>query len=207
MTNVLKGHTVAISEGGTGATSAPNARTALGLSTASTYEIASQAQAEGGVSSTTLMTPERTKNYVDAEKAKMDGCCIYLTGSQSINSGVATLISMTGEHYDDNTMHDTVTNPSRITIKRAGRYIITGAVNFASNATSGFISSLLKNGSEIARADIGAMTSTYSGRTPFVSIVSDLAVNDYIELQGTHFVASAVSAFPDKTFLCVQRVK
>src|SRR5215475_9738149 len=65
---------------------------------------------------------------------------VYHNTTQSITNGTDTTVNFNSERYDQaagsaSTMHDTVTNNSRLTAVYAGVYKITGQLGFASNAT------------------------------------------------------------------------
>lgn len=60
----------------------------------------------------------------------------YLSAAQTTPSGVGTAISWDAEYFDySDPMHSTVTNPTRLVAVATGRYLITGQVCFATNAT------------------------------------------------------------------------
>src|SRR5262245_22049217 len=67
--------------------------------------------------------------------ANPPACRAYHNAAQALTTGVEASLALNSERYDTDTMHDTVTNNSRLTIKTAGLYIITGHVEFANNAT------------------------------------------------------------------------
>jgi hypothetical protein len=58
--------------------------------------------------------------------ANPPACRIYHNADQSIPHNVATtILAFNSERYDTDTMHDTVTNNSRITFTTAGLYVVT----------------------------------------------------------------------------------
>src|SRR5262245_40483526 len=59
----------------------------------------------------------------------------YHSANQSINSGTNTTLNFDSERFDSDTIHDNVTNNSRLTCKTAGKYLICCNVRWASNAT------------------------------------------------------------------------
>ena len=59
-------------------------------------------------------------------------CRVYNNASQSIPHNTLTAVTFNSERYDTDTMHDTVTNNSRITFTTAGLYAITANVQLAS---------------------------------------------------------------------------
>lgn len=52
-------------------------------------------------------------------------CRVYHNATQtSANGGVSTAMTFNSERYDTDQMHDTVTNPTRITIRTPGKYSV-----------------------------------------------------------------------------------
>lgn len=112
------------------------------------------------------------------------GARVYHNANQSIPTATWTILAFNSERYDTDTIHNTVTNNSRLTCKTAGKYLITGQVGIAANAT-GIRSALIKlNGSELFYlAAILENTSSAYSWAGNVSTIYDLAVGDYVELQ------------------------
>lgn len=89
-------------------------------------------------SATTIATSESIKAYVDANSSTSPTeACRVATSGQTITTASATDINFDSEEFDTDTMHDNSTNNQRITFTTAGKYLITGSVNFASNSTGG----------------------------------------------------------------------
>lgn len=111
-------------------------------------------------------------------------CSAYHSTTQSLNSGAQTMISLDSEDYDVGTMHDLVTNNSRITIPAGagGLYLIIGRVDYAANSTGARRAEIFKNGTRIFRNQIPAAAAQITS----VQAVSlqVLAAADYIELGG-----------------------
>lgn len=90
---------------------------------------------------------------------------VYKAAVQSISSSSFTTATFDTERFDTDTIHDTVTNNSRLTCKTAGKYQITGFVQWPANAT-GFrqsrivingasnVAIMSTNGNEIGRAHV-----------------------------------------------------
>lgn len=106
--------------------------------------------------------------------------------AQTLASGTATPITMDAEETDLKGMHDIAVNPSRITISRAGRYLVTGSVQFAAVAgVSGYRRAFIwKNGVAVAAQGNAPVNSA----TQFMNVVVPVLciVGDYIELVGQH---------------------
>jgi hypothetical protein len=100
---------------------------------------------------------------------------------QAIANTTYTKLTFNTEQFDTNTFHDNSTNTSRMTIPagKAGKYLITGYINWQSNSTGQRVFVVYKNnslfqsfGSEAASGNANAIS----------SFVMDLAVADYVEL-------------------------
>ena len=109
------------------------------------------------------------------------------TTATSLTAAVATSVAFATEDYDDDNMHDTVTNNTRLTARRAGRYEINGAVAFTFNATGRRavqygLNGLPINGSQtlIQAVTTGSGVTQVTGRQLYVT----LAIGDYVELMG-----------------------
>lgn len=105
---------------------------------------------------------------------------VYHSVSQSIATTTPILLAFDTEKFDTDTIHDNVTNNSRLTCKTAGKYLITVSVNFAANSTGYREVSIRLNGtSDIAKHRSNAIVdASVIGATT----VYDLAVNDYVEV-------------------------
>lgn len=112
-----------------------------------------------------------------------EGCNVYHDANQTISNSTWTASAFNQEHYDTDTMHDTVTNNSRITIKTAGKYIIIAMGEFADNST-GFRSMYVRlNGSDvIALSRIKPIGAGVGNDAFCLAGEWDFAVNDYIEV-------------------------
>lgn len=113
--------------------------------------------------------------------------------TQSITTATVTALSLDSEHYDTDTIHDLVTNNSRLTCKTAGIYDMLGLVGFATNATGWRAGMIRLNGTTYLGSDrrmnTGAVDAVYlqvKSRWP-------LAVNDYIELMVEQTSGGALS--------------
>lgn len=77
-----------------------------------------------GVFTTVARADHRHAMAVDQAK-------VFRTTNQSIPNNTVTAISFDTEGWDTDTMHDTVTNPSRLTAQRQGVYLIVGMCQWA----------------------------------------------------------------------------
>ena len=108
-------------------------------------------------------------------------CKAYRSSDLSIANASYTVVDLNAEEFDTDTMHDLVTNPSRLTVKTAGKYLIVANVWFAANATGIRIARIDVNGLGYSIASTNAVGSSYY--TQFIVMhLHQCAVNDYIQL-------------------------
>lgn len=104
------------------------------------------------------------------------------TASQSIPNGAQTTLSFDIEDRDTDTLHDTVTNTSRITIKTPGVYLIAASARFAANATGTRVLGAWLNGSTRIK-ETEALADSVSGEPTILPLITTvrLSAGDYIE--------------------------
>lgn len=111
---------------------------------------------------------------------------VYKSSSaQVIGTSAMTPITFDAESFDIGTLHDNVTNNSRITIPTGGdvgAWFLTGQVSFVFNATGDRTVALFKNGAQVASIITRASAGT-STVLP-VHFIDDVpTVGDYYEVQ------------------------
>ena len=111
-------------------------------------------------------------------------CRVYNSAAISLaTSNVDQALTFNSERYDVGGCHSTASNTGRITIPsgEGGKYLITGHVEIASNATGDRQLSIRLNGSTaIAAQRVGANASSVTIQS--LSVVYALAAGDYVEL-------------------------
>jgi hypothetical protein len=104
---------------------------------------------------------------------------LYKTAAQSIPNNAATVVNFEAEFFDSDSIHDPA-NPSRLTCRTAGRYLVFGLCAFPTNATGDRFWQLMKNGTVIqyfsGKSPSGAVSSFQPGMT-----LLELEVNDYLQ--------------------------
>lgn len=112
------------------------------------------------------------------------GARAYNNANLTIGNNSTTTLTLNSERYDTDTIHDTSTNTSRLTCKTAGKYLVTGTVDFAAHATGLRGLYIWLNGTTyIAIANQMAITTAAIPTRMTISTIYDLAVNDYVELR------------------------
>lgn len=102
--------------------------------------------------------------------------------NQSITSGAVPAAALDSERFDTDTIHDLVTNNSRLTCKTAGRYQITAQGTFVGNATGIRLMRILLNATDIIAEGTWANQGAGQNVDMSLSTLWDMAVNDYVEM-------------------------
>jgi len=133
-----------------------------------------------------LIDADHMNTYVRTNLSSIDsgyGCRVATAISQDITDSTWTALTFDAETFDDETMHDNSTNPSRITIKSAGRYLITGSLLYnQTNSAGNRVAAIYVNGVVYS---YGFAKNAGNGANVDYVGVSDVivaAANDYVEL-------------------------
>ena len=109
------------------------------------------------------------------------GARVYHSTTQAIPDTIPTTLTFDSERYDTDTIHEGVTNPSRLTCKTAGKYLIGIALQLDNLIANKHFCVILKlNGT----TEICARTRYNVGAEPpylGMNAIYDLAVGDYME--------------------------
>ncbi|HEX5525172.1 MAG TPA: hypothetical protein VFX53_17135 [Pedococcus sp.] len=117
------------------------------------------------------------------------------TVAQSLPHNTFTSVTFTTEDIDTNTMHDTVTNPSRITVIKAGRYQLSGAIAFDINANNSRGTQWAKGGTVLPGSTINVASSGAGVYTviPMRTKIVTLAAGEYVEAQAWQNTGGALN--------------
>lgn len=115
--------------------------------------------------------------------ANPPACRVYHNTTQSAGTGGYTTMTFNSERFDTDTMHDTATNPTRITIKTAGLYVLHGNVDMNTGTTSERIIQFLINGVMELALDRRGPNPSGGNNILQTSTLWKFAVNDYVELR------------------------
>jgi len=133
-------------------------------------------QVNSGATAPEWATPASGSTFVGAN--------VVSSTNQSIANATFTIANFGSENFDTNTFHDNTTNNSRMTIPsgKGGYYLVTCAMQFASNDT-GFRAVILnKNGSNYQNlnwVDADSGNNIWAGGSATVSCVP----TDYLEIE------------------------
>jgi hypothetical protein len=111
------------------------------------------------------------------------GCRVTKSANQALVTATNTAITWDVEDYDTNTMHDNVTNNSRITIPSGqGGYYLVQANLVYNDPNSSYSIAIFKNGAAVKRNYSG--TTNANDQDIEITAVLNLAAADYIEIFG-----------------------
>jgi len=124
-----------------------------------------------------------------AVKAYRDATTFTLT-----TSGTLYAVPLNQESYDTHAQHDNTTNPSRLTCKKAGMYLVLGTVTFGVNSTGNRDVLIQKNGGSYLGQQ--RLSANASGTTSCNAIaIAILAVNDYVELVARQYSGGSLDLY------------
>lgn len=119
-------------------------------------------------------------------------CRVFHNTTQAALNGLYTSLTFNTEIFDTDAIHDNATNPTRLTCKTAGKYLIGGSVEIdgTSGGTRRYLT-LRVNGATYLASNgntASAFPAAAGSDEVQLAIVSlyQLAVNDYVELQVFH---------------------
>ena len=144
----------------------------------------------------------------DSTTPTFAGCRVFLSADQSISTSTVTTLTFGSESFDTDAFHSTSTNTGRITIPsgKAGKYLFVGTVRFADNNTGTRQMWFSYNGgatfAPLVMTQNAATTNRWVGTA---SLIYDMAVGDYMELQcwqNSGGSLNAVSGSDFTTFSC-----
>lgn len=115
-------------------------------------------------------------------------------GAQLIANNTPSFMQFSSEDYDTDTMVDLVTSATRITIKTAGTYRLTGAVSWGATAAGHRAVSIVHNGAAVKTVSGAAVPSGAIGTEQQVTHEATLAVGDWVELSVTQTSGSGLNA-------------
>lgn len=116
---------------------------------------------------------------------------------QSIPHNVATAVDLTGEDYDTDAYHDTVTNINRLTIPAgfaSAVYAVTASIQVTANATGMRTLQIRKNGANLSRGAGSIKQNAPAGGVALLAVSADvtLVAGDYVDITVTQTSGAAL---------------
>lgn len=117
------------------------------------------------------------------------GCRVYKSSGQTVGT-TYTALTFDTESFDTDTMHDNVTNNTRITIPTTGYYLIGGLCTTDANANGG--AQVRVNGTTLIGTNSNGNAAASVQNGGHTSTIYNLTAGDYVELLG-YFGSSQTS--------------
>lgn len=111
-----------------------------------------------------------------------DGCSLYLSANVSIPNATNTTIPFDAEYYDHGDLHDNGTNPERVTVTTAGRYLSICHMQSSGYTDTVWYAEFLVNGTDYRERVIGNSVNISPGDLPTLAAILNLDAGDYIEI-------------------------
>lgn len=122
---------------------------------------------------------------------------VYNSAAQSVSNATTTTMTANSENYDNDTMHSTASNTSRIVAQTAGRFEGFANVEFAADSDGYRRVSFLVNGTTSVGGQTVAAAPTVSTRLSATRTFV-LAASDYVEVQVAHTAGGALDVTLDE---------
>jgi hypothetical protein len=120
-------------------------------------------------------------------------CSVYNSTSVSVADATGVELSADTEAFDNDSLHSTSSNQTRITFQTAGRYTMKATVDFAPDVDGSRRLDFIYNGSTVVKCMNIASGSAISNAT--ITGVRDFVVvaGDYAEVRVTHTAGAALN--------------
>lgn len=109
-------------------------------------------------------------------------CSVYASSAQSVANATFVSLTANSEYFDNDSMHSTATNTSRITIQTAGRYLLSATIAYTAGSGRRF-SQFLVNGTTAYDGDGRPAIGGGSDDKIVMTRTLVLAASDYVEVQ------------------------
>lgn len=140
-----------------------------------------------------------TVEFSDNILPDISTCRVYRSATTFFVDGTPSSIDWNNESFDTNTIHESVDNPTRLTCKRAGYYIISAGIKL-DTASRLFTTALKLNGTTEIAWSGGVGSATASTSSASLQTVYNLAVGDYVEVFVTAIGGDAFLDLSDSHF-------
>ena len=129
--------------------------------------------------------PDWDDDGVDPKVPLVDRASVSLSADETITTGLITAIPWDTEDVDTNELVDIAGSPTRITMTRAGFYIVTANIRWETDLTQERTIVIRKNGATFLATDIRSATVVNNfGRDTQnnISYLGHFAAADYVEI-------------------------
>lgn len=131
--------------------------------------------------------------FAPVARAVAPACRVYKATGQSINNITLTALTFDNERFDNDGMHSTSSNTSRITFTKPGVYVVSGSVAWDSANSKNVWLGIRLNGVSSSSYLAAQWTPAGFSAEATVSTIYKFAAGDYIELMVYQQHGSALS--------------
>jgi len=122
-------------------------------------------------------------------------CSVFDGIGQTLSNSTAAALACGSETFDNDAMHSTVSNSSRITVQTAGRYLFIVTAEFGTNATGIRQVFFRTNGTTTLQGSRFNASNTFGSIFQAVQMIP-LAVGEYVEAMGFQNSGGNLSCIP-----------
>lgn len=123
------------------------------------------------------------------------GCSVFDGTGQTLSNASAAALACGSETFDNDAMHSTVTNPSRITAQTPGRFLFLVTVEFGTSATGIRQAFFRTNGTTTLQGSRHNAVTTFGNIFQAVQMIV-LAAGEYVEAMGYQSSGGNLSCIP-----------
>lgn len=145
-----------------------------------------------------------TDNFAQVPQVRANHATVSIANNANVDLGVTVGVTtvFNSERYDLGTpglnMHDTATNPGRLTCRVAGLYKVTATAVWAANATGTRAAQILLNGATNIGEDVGPASPTAGFQTSLNGVSAwRFAVGDYVIMRVVQTSGAALNVTPE----------
>lgn len=111
------------------------------------------------------------------------GCTAYASAAQSVPTATFTTLTLDSERYDNDGIHSTVTNTSRLTIQKSGIYLFTTNLQFQASAATRVTTSFYYNATTRYERDVTPAVGGATDDRHSITMTFPMTAGDYMEVQ------------------------
>lgn len=150
-----------------------------------------QAFGDTAAAGTSLLAAHRDHKHGMPSYPVFHGCLAYNSALQALNATTLTYMALNAEDHDTDSMHDTVTNNSRVAAPVTGKYRVAGQIFYATTSGTNYVL-FDKNHAGVFIRGVPTDNGGASGMLASLPAIA-LTAGDYIEMVGYHTQAGSIN--------------
>ena len=149
------------------------------------YRLANVAVANGAASITNanITSTRSIVSFKNIQAGQTSSAKVYNSANQSTSASTETALTFNTEDWDTDSIHDTSSNTSRLTLPTSGKWLLIGQVTWAASGGGTRYGLIKKNGST-DMAKVHANPNGSFDHSIQVQLIVNASAGDYFELYG-----------------------